>query len=238
MAARQQTDFSPSAAGGLFLQIDMLSQMELQDSVRLHTLEVEGYNPAWAEPLIRRNFSHRHISDRPYLRLALHALRQELDSLKGCHKGADFKGAVDWINESNSPLTFALTVSILELSSTEARRAISSMHRGVFNLVESLCLLRIRDAEPVAQLTAKQRSAAVKAARDEREALIAAETVSRARSFARGLEWPLHAAWSAHVIHRKRKERAAAKQAAAAPTSRKPTPFSAINLIAPALQKQ
>lgn len=82
MAARQQTDFSP-AAGGLFLQLDMLSQLEIQDAVRLHTLEVEGYNPAWAEPLIRRNFSHRHISDRPYLRLALHALRQELDALRG-----------------------------------------------------------------------------------------------------------------------------------------------------------
>lgn len=63
-------------------------------------------------------------------------------------------------------------------------------------MVGSLCLLRIRDAEPVAQLTAKQRAQAVKTARDDQEAILAQEAVSRVRSLARGLEWPLHSAWA------------------------------------------
>jgi hypothetical protein len=53
------------ADGGLFLQLDLVSQLEAQDAVQLHTLEVEGYNPSWAEPIIRRNYAQRHLFDRP-----------------------------------------------------------------------------------------------------------------------------------------------------------------------------
>ena len=197
--------------------------------MRLHTLEVQGYNPSWAEPVIRRNYSHRHISDRPYLRLALHALKDD---------PMDIRGAIYWMNEADSPLSFALVVLILELSPVESRRAICAMHQSTLTSFGRLDLLRMRNARPADPLTARQRAQFTRIARDEQALIISDEPVSRARAFARGLEWSLHVAWSSLVANRKRKERAAAKQAAAAPPTPNPTPFNAINFVAHPLLKQ
>lgn len=221
----------------------MLARLEAEDEARLHAPTVEGISPPWAEPVIRRMYRHRPLSDRPLIRLALHALYQSLEDLREGPAGLNFQDAIDWLNESDCPLEFCRVAAELELGVRASRVAIACLYPGVLVTAGPLEILRptapatavlavkaaasaaaaaaiadkppsARSLRPADRAAAAARAVALAEAHSP-EARTAAQHAAEARANANGLSWPLHAAWASVIRTKDKKARAAVKADAA-----------------------